>query len=147
MKLFVIPYIALGLVLSVAIGVKYSYEGQEMFPIYYGSPFVFKQTSLGSSMEYFYNIFGLILNILTWSVILSVVDKGLKKIIKSKRFKIGYKISVGILFVFSTLNIAIEPVMIGRGFNKNMNYWYWNMDKEAEHWGVIYKGELILFKK
>ena len=29
-----------------------------MFPTYYGSPFVFKDKSLGSSMEYYYSISG-----------------------------------------------------------------------------------------
>ena len=59
----IIPYVALGLILSLTIGIEYNCEGQEMFPTYYGSPFAFKQKSLGSSMEYFYSIAGLILNV------------------------------------------------------------------------------------
>ncbi len=147
MKYIIIPYIALGLVLSLVIGIEYNCNGQEMFPTYYGSPFVFKQKSLGSSMEYFYSISGLILNILTWSVVLYFIDKGIERINKTKIFEIGYKVIVVLLIVFSTLNVAVDSVMIGRGFNKNLNYWYWDMDKEAESWGVTCEGELITFKK
>ena len=60
MKYLIIPYIALGLVLSLAIGIEYNCEGHEMFPIYYGCPFVFMKKSLGSSMEYYYSISGLL---------------------------------------------------------------------------------------
>lgn len=147
MKFLIIPYIALGLVLSLTLGIEYNCEGQEMFPTYYGSPFVFKQTSLGSSMEYFYSVSGLILNILTWSIILFFVDIGIKKINKSKGFKVGYKVVIGLLIVFSTLNVAMDSIMIGRGFNKNLNYWYWDMDKEAEDWGMTCEGEFIIFRK
>lgn len=147
MKFLIIPYIALGLVLSLALGIEYNCEGQEMFPTYYASPFVFKQISIGSSMEYFYSISGLILNTLTWSVILFYIDKGIKRINQTKKFNIVYKFVIGLLIVFSTLNVAINSVMIGRGFSENSNYWYWNMDKEAEDWGMTCKRELVTFKK
>ncbi|TRZ42454.1 hypothetical protein [Robertkochia solimangrovi] len=140
MKFLLIPYIALGFVLSFAVRVEYNGEGQDMFPTYYGSPFVFKQTSLGSSMEYFYSISGLILNILTWSIILFLFDKGIQKINKTIEFKVGYKVVIGLLIVFSTLNISIEFVMLGQGFNENMNYWYWNMEKETDATGMDCKG-------
>ena len=68
MKYFIIPFIALGLSLSMVYGVEYECEGSEPFSIYYGSPFLFKKSSLGSSMEYFYSISGLLLNVLVWSV-------------------------------------------------------------------------------
>ena len=123
MKFLLIPFIALGLVLSLALGVKYNCDGQEMFPTYYGSPFIFKQKSLATSMEYFYSVSGLILNILTWSIILFLVDKGIKRINQNRIFKIGYKIVIGLLIAFSTLNMAIDAIMIGHGFNENLNYW------------------------
>jgi len=147
MKFLLIPYIALGVVLSLAFGIEYNYDGQEMFPTYYGSPFVFKQKSLGSSMEYFYSISGLILNILSWSVTLFFIDKVIKKICKTKGRKIGYKVVIGLLIVFSTLNIAIDSVMIGIGFNENLNYWYWNMNKEANDWGMDCNGKWSIFNR
>ena len=147
MKFIIIPYIALGLVLSIVIGIEYDCLGQEMFPTYFGSPFVFKQKSLGSSMEYFYSISGLILNILTWSLVLYFIDKGVERIGKSKVFKIGYKLVIGLLIVFTTLNVVMESAMVGNGFDKNLNYWYWDMDKAAKDWGMTCEGELIMFKK
>lgn len=145
MKFLIIPYIALGLVLYMAIGIEYKCEGQEMFPTYYGSPFVFKRNSLGSSLEYFYSISGLLLNLLIWSVVLFFVDKGIQKLNDTKGFKIGYKVVIGLLIVFSTLNVTMNSVMVGQGLNENSNYWNCDMDKEAENWGMICKGELIIF--
>ena len=147
MKYLIIPYIALGLVLSLVVGIEYNCEGPEMFPTYYGSPFVFKQKSLGSSMEYFYSISGLILNVLIWSFVLFFIDKAIQRISKKKTINILYKVVIGIMIAFTTLNLAMDSVMIGRGFNEDLNYWYWNIDKEAKNWGVTCERELITFKK
>ena len=147
MKFIIIIYIALGFVLSLVIGLEYNCIGQEMFPTDYGSPFVFKQKSLGSSMEYFYSISGLILSILAWSIVLYFINKGIETINKSKIFKLGYKLVIGLLVVFTTLNIIMDSAMIGNGFDNNLNYWYWDMDKEAEDWGMTCEGELVKFKK
>lgn len=127
MKYAIIPYLALGLILSLSIGIEYNCEGQEMFPTYYGSPFVFKRKSLGSSMEYFYSISGLILNVIVWSSFLFIIDKVIQTIIGKLSSPmwicITYKIIIGLMIVFTTLNIAIDSIMIGRGFDKRLNYW------------------------
>jgi len=150
MKYIVIPYIALGLVLSLAIGIEYNCVGQEMFPTYYGCPFVFKEKSLASSMEYFYSISGLVLNVATWSVLLIFVRLAILKLIVktgyNKMVKTIYHGVIVILMVFSTLNIVVDSFMIGRGFKKGLNYWYMDLNKEAKDQGVKCKGELIILK-
>lgn len=151
MKYAIIPYIALGLVLSLFICIEYRCEGQEIFPIYYGSPFIFKQASIGSSIEYFYSISGLILNILVWSFLLFTIDKAMQIIIKQinspKWICNSYKIIIGFMIAFTTLNITIGSIMIGRGFDKHLNYWYWDINKEAKTWGVTCKGKIVAFRK
>jgi hypothetical protein len=151
MKYAIIPYVALGLILSLSVGIEYTCQGQEMFPTYYGSPFVFKQKSLGSSMEYFYSISGLLLNVLVWSLFLFIIDKAVQTIIgksnSPKWMHISYRIVIGLMMAFTTLNIAIDLTQIGRGFDKGLNDWYWDMDKEAKDWGMTCKGELITFYK
>ena len=150
MKYLVTPYIALGLVLSMTIGIEYNCIGQEVFPTYYGSPFVFKQKSLGSSMEYYYSISGLVLNILTWSLILAVIDlviKSLKRKVKWRWVGVSYRAIIGIFILFTTFNIVIDCVMIGHGFGEGLNYWYWDLSNKANEWGVICDGEIIALKK
>ncbi len=151
MKYVIIPYIALGLILSLIIGIEYNFIGQEMFPTYYGSPFVFKQRSLGSSMEYFYSISGLSLNVIVWSSVLFFIDKVIQRLVqkvdKKKSINILYKSIIGLMLVFTTLNVFIDSVMVGHGFDDGLNYWYWNIDKEAKDWGMKCEGELIMFKK
>jgi hypothetical protein len=34
---------------------------------------------------------------------------------------------------------------IGSGFDKNFNYWYWNLNKEANDWGMVCKGKWRFF--
>lgn len=150
LKYAIIPFIALGLMLSLAIGIEYNCAGQELFPTYYGSPFVFKRTSLGNSMEYFYSISGLILNVLVWSFALFFVDKAIQhiagKLSNPKLIRIPYTILIGLLIAFTTLNIIINSSLIGRGFDEGLNYWYWDMDQEAKDMGMTCEGEMILFK-
>ncbi len=146
MKFVIISYVALGLVLSGAIGIEYNCAGIEIFPTYYGSPFVFKQNSLGSSMEHFYSISGLFLNTLTWSLVLYFIHNRIKRIKRTKSFIIGFKVIIGLLIAFSTLQIAMDSIMIGRGFDQNLNYWYWDIDQAAEDWGVTCEGELVTVK-
>jgi hypothetical protein len=151
MKYAIIPYVALGMMLSLTIGIEYHCEGQEMFPTSYGSPFVFKRQSLGSSMEYFFSILGVLLNVLLWSFFLFLIDKAIHTIIGKrsgqKWIQVSYKVVVGLLLAFTTLNIAIDSTMIGRGFDRESNYWYWDLDNEAKKWGVTCNGEIITFRK
>jgi hypothetical protein len=151
MKFAIIPYVALGLILSLSLGIEYTCQGQEIFPTYYGSPFVFKQKSLGSSMEYFYSISGLLFNVLVWSLFLFIIDKVIATIIRKSNTPMwiltSYKIVIGLMIAFTTLNLAVESTMIGRGFDKGLNYWYWDLDREAKDWGMTCKGEIITFYK
>ena len=147
MKYIIIPYIALGLVLSLSIGIHYTFEGQEIFPDYYGSPFIFKQKSLGSSMEYFYSVTGLFFNVIIWTIPVTLFYVGIKKIKRQKLKKNILIISSVILCLFTTLNLIIDNVMLGSGFNPNLNYWYWNVDKEAKDYKVKSKSKIVFFKK
>ena len=147
MKYIIITYIALGLVLSLSIGIQYTFEGQEVFPTYYGSPFIFKQKSLGSSMEYFYSVTGLFFNVIIWSIPVTLIYAGIKKIKRQKLKKTIVVISSVILCIFTTLNLAIDKVMLGSGFKPNLNYWYWNVDKEAKDYKVKSKSKTVFFKK
>jgi hypothetical protein len=145
MKYFIILFIALGLVLSSIITIEYSCSGSEMFPKYYGSPFIYKQDSLASSLDSFYSISGLILNTLVWSSFLYFINFLIQKLpIKSsnKIAIIFYKSIISLLLLFSTLIIYISIELKGSGFNKSSNYWYFNIDKEAKDWGMECEGKL-----
>ncbi len=149
MKFLLIPYIALGFVLSSAIGVQYYCDGQEFSPYYYGSPFVFKQKSLGSSLTYFYSVFGLLLNIAIWSIFIALIRLILLKLIEKMGFnKIILtinKVFVGVLIAFTTLNISIDYIMLGPEFEEGWNYWYIDMDKYMENWKIECAGEWTMF--
>lgn len=148
MKYIIIPYIALGFVLSSAIGITYYCDGWEM---YYGSPFIFKQKSLGSSMTYFYSVSGTLLNVGVWSILILLMRKAILYLIERARnqklIQTIYKGLIIVLMAFTTLNVAMDYVMLGSGFEKGRNYWYMNLDKEAKDWGMDCKGEWAMFRK
>lgn len=136
------------MVLSLMIGLEYKCEGEEIFPIYYASPFVFKHKSLASSMEYYYSISGLLLNVITWSLLLFLIDKFIRRAVSiTKTFKIIYRLIVAILIAFTTLNIAMDYMILGGGFYESGNYWYWDIDSEAKQWGVDCNCQIISLVK
>ncbi|HTN46043.1 MAG TPA: hypothetical protein VL098_06805 [Flavipsychrobacter sp.] len=145
MKWMLTAFIALGLTLSMTFGVKYHCEGPELFPTYYGSPFVFMKESLGSSMEFHYSIVGLTLNVVIWSLLLTLLRLGIFKVIKivkqKKAIKIAYSVLAGFLLFFSSVTIVFSYIALASGFGKHTNYWYWNLDREAKEWGMICEGK------
>jgi hypothetical protein len=149
MKYVIIPFIALGLSMAMVYGVEYDCEGPEPFSTYYGSPFLFKKSSLGSSMEYFYSISGLLLNWALWSVVLYLLRFGFKIVLELTRFNmylhLMYKITVLGLLVFSILNLVVFSIELARGFAPNMNYWYWNFDQEVRDYGMQCTGTWQFF--
>jgi hypothetical protein len=151
MKYILIPYIALGFVLSSAIGITYYCEGPDVFPEYYGSPFVFKQKSLGSSMTYYYSVSGLLLNVGVWSIVIILLRKVLLRTIERTKNKILstklYKGLIIFMIGFTTVNVLFDFLMLGSGFEEGRNYWYMNMDKEAKDWGMDCEGEWSIFGK
>ena len=149
MKYIIITYIALGLVLSSAVGVAYYCSGQDMLPEYYGSPFIFQQRSLGSSLTYYYSVTGLILNTIIWSMVVWLLRIAILHLIKQTgNNPVSQKLYRGIvilLIVFTTLNVASAYLMLGSGFEKGLNYWYMDLDKEAKRWGMECEGKWGLF--
>lgn len=148
LKFLFIPTIALGLTLTGFFGITYNCPGDGPDEVYFGSPFIFKEKSLASSMEYFYCISGLLLNWIIWSGILIIFRFGIIKlsdrVFFKKQFLIFYKIIAVVFFVFSTFIIFIEYQ-----FNKiNFNEAYWSIDpkekKEHEFRGKC-KGEWGFF--
>ena len=149
MKYIIIPYIALGVVLSAVFGLEYRCEGLEMFPDYFGSPLVFKRTSLASSMEYHYSILGLATNVLIWSILIIIFKTIYLRLTKyvshSKIYKLINIMIVCVLLVFSTFIIFLETTMMGSGFDNHLNYWYFDLDGEAKKWNMDCTGQWTLW--
>jgi len=151
MKFILIPFIALGLTLGMVYGVVYECEGVEPFPTYFGSPFIFKQSSLGSSMEYFFSISGILLNMLVWSVLLFVMRFGYQVLLEFTRYsiflRVPYYVVVFSMIAFTLLNLFKLSIDLGGGFNRNLNYWYWNVDKDMKDYGMHCEGTLEFLRQ
>lgn len=145
-KYFAIPIIALGIALSAIVGIEYKCPSSgDIYSTFYASPFLFKQVSLGSSMEYYYSIVGLLLNFITWFLILITIRYLILKTLNTrsnpKTTNILYRTVVGGLLIFSILSILFAWTSFGQGFNENLNYWYWNLDQETVNSGITCKGQ------
>ncbi|MDP8079995.1 hypothetical protein [Phocoenobacter skyensis] len=137
MKKYTLPiilYIALGLVLSNLFGFSYQSIGDEWLPTYWANPIVYKKQGV-TSLENYYSVYGVIVNVLIWSVILFFIDKVVKQV---KYPSIFYKIGVIFLLVLASVFILVNGCFVGDGFSTEQNYWHWNIDQEAKDWGGEY---------
>jgi hypothetical protein len=120
-----------------------------MFPEYTGSPFIFRQKSLGSSMTHYYSVSGLIVDVAIWASVLLAIRFTILQLIErtrnNKTLNNILKGIVGMLIVFTTLNIVINYMMLGRGFDEDSNYWYFDLDNNAKNWGVQCQGKWGMF--
>ena len=149
-RILVVIYISLGFALTDFLGIEYYCEGPEMLGPYYGNPFIFKKLSSGASMTYYYAIYGLLLNVIFWSITLLIAEKLSDKLLRRLNWKKSVRVvRIGIIIVlmcYSTLSVYIESIMIGPGFEEELNYWHININKEAESWGMECKGKHMLFR-
>lgn len=149
MKYFIICIFALGIVLSSIITIEYNCIGTEMFPKYYGSPFIYKRDSLASSLESYYSILGIVLNTTVWFLILYFINFHIQKIIfnlNSRLVFYFFNSVIIILLCISILTIYLSFELNGIGFNKNVNYWYFDLDQDAKDWGMQCEGKLRIGK-
>jgi len=149
MKSALLIYIALGLSLSELLGIRYECTGMEIFPKFYGSPFIFKQTSLATSLEYYYSVFGVICNTVFWSVGLLLIGKLYAKLtLKGSVDKVIKTVVVSTLFMLSSFSLAFTLTFKGPGFGEdsNSNAWYWDIEKEADKWGMNCESEFEVFQ-
>ncbi len=146
---FVFLITSLGFSLSMIVGIQYSCSGPEMLPDYFASPFVFKRTSLGTSMEFFYSVFGVVANWFCWTIALYLILFLYSKLMKSFEdlpvLKWINRLIRMISLTFSLLSISISTLEIGRGFDSHSNNWYFDIEQEAKDWGCVCKSKMILF--
>lgn len=146
MKIFILIYIALGLSLSLMLGLKYDCTGPEYFPDFYGSPFIFKRKSHATSLEFYYSISGVLLNLAIWSLGLYAIKWVVLRLLpENKIVHVAKLIITGTLVTLSTLILIADFIMLGNWFGPEANYWYWDVDKEAADWGMKCEGEVQLF--
>jgi len=122
--------------------IVYDCTGQEMFPNFFGCPFIYKSSSLASSLEYDFYLLGIIANIILWSLVILLLRLVLLKIltgIDNKFLWNAYKISkysLAILCIaWTTLFFYVSYSSIK--FQADIN-------GEAKTWGMTCEGQLYL---
>jgi hypothetical protein len=54
---------------------------------------------------------------------------------------------VAFLVVFTLLNLFMFTIEKGTGFGPDMNYWYWNVDKDSQDYGMECEGTWGFFRR
>ncbi|MFY8021978.1 MAG: hypothetical protein ACOVP1_12300 [Bacteroidia bacterium] len=149
MKYLIIYIVGLGLSLSMMFGFIYTCEGSEVMPSYYASPFVFKKTSLASSMEFFYSLSGVFYNSIVWTLTLILIDRLMLRLIhlmkEAEIFeRIYFVLKLG-PFLLAVFFILLSLLEMGVGFDTNSNYWSIDLQQEAKTWGVLCNQKWVLF--
>ncbi len=122
--------------------IVYACTGPEMFPTYYGCPFIFKATNLGTSLAWDFFFWPTLINLILWVVFFLLI----RLIIHKTMLKNGNKIitysyvSVKfILTLFFLFSIAISLTYEGHSLKTNVDF-----DNEAKAWGMTCEGHLSL---
>lgn len=126
------------------IGLQYNCTGQDVFPKFFDSPFIFKSTSLATSLAYDYYTLGMIGNCLVWGgffVTLNYFIIGALKKIDKSFLKVIYQWIIGILLVLTVMSIYLEISVCSQSIS-----WEANLNKEAKYWGMTCKGEIVFMK-
>lgn len=122
-------------------GIVYSCTGTEMFPTYFGSPFVYKSTSLATSMAFDYYFIGLLANVIVWSAFLLLIRFLIYRFVlnrKNKRLWLSYTI---LKYITAFLCVCILAFMM-QFTNDNTLRLHVNLNEEAKTWGMTCGGQL-----
>ena len=146
---FCLLFAALALVLSSVVGIEYYCLETAIYPSFYGMPFIYKQKSLGSSMEFYYCISGVFMNVLMcffllqviWQAFVRMVERNLDEAVGRR---VCQFVASAVLFL-STLEILTVYLGIGDGFAPMLNYWYWDIDQFAKDSDIHYRARGYLF--
>ncbi len=112
---------------------QYNCTGGEVFPVFTASPFIYRSTSLATSMAHDYYLAGLLADVLVWSMLLLILRHLTFKFIdrNGKFFKTVYAVMKYLFIVFSLLISLLELQVEGQCLR-----WSAKLDKEALDWGM-----------
>lgn len=129
LKYLLFPFCAFGLSTIPLFGVKYN-----GLPEYIGAPFIFAQKSMGSSMEYFYSLPGIAMNLIIWSLLLIVLWQLTKKLfhVSPNSYKTLKVTSVVVLLLLSVLGLWMFYVSSGSSFTNHLEFDYWPINEECK---------------
>lgn len=127
LKYILTVYIALGLVFSDILGISYGILDDSGTPAYLANPVIYKKQSV-TSLGYYYSIYGLVVNLIFWSIFLYLIDLFVIKMKLSSTLKKIYKTFIILALFVSSFYIFISFAFMPNGFEKDLTYWYWNLD-------------------
>lgn len=124
-------------------GYKYVCYGDEVFPVYYASPFIYKSSSLATSMAYNYYLAGGVADLLIWLMIVLFVRAIIHRLIHALAMQSVLKIytAMKMLLIAACLFVFyLEATTAGHTLQ-----WSANLEEEASAWGMSCSPEFIWY--
>lgn len=120
--------------------IVYACTGPEMFPTYYGCPFIYKATNLGTSLAWDFFFWPTLANLILWMILFLLVRLIIHKTIlksENKIVKFSYTALKFILTTFFLYWIAISLTYEGHSLKSSVDF-----ENEAKTWGMTCEGHL-----
>lgn len=135
--LIILLFIAFGMLCSPSaiLSFKYSCTGSEVFPVFYGSPFIYKSTSLATSLAFDYYALGFLGSWLTWALVIGAIWYLVKRFLLREDNKVIaniYSVVVGLLVFFAVMSL-IFAAQTNAG---STIQWELDLDKVANEHGM-----------
>lgn len=122
--------------------IVYTCSGTEMFPTFYGCPFIYKSTSLATSLAFDFYFWRTLANLIIWMLILLLLRLILHKTIlkhENKLVKYSYSAFKLIVTIYFLLMITIALKFEGYSLKSDIDF-----EKETKAWGMTCDGHLGL---
>jgi hypothetical protein len=113
-----------------------------MFPTFFGTPFIYKSSSLASSLEYDFYFVGIVADLLLWSFIVFLLRLVLVKIVSrldNKWLKWTYQILKYSLTVLCLAWTILSVYVYYGAFSFQAD-----MDAQSKIWGMACSGQLYM---
>jgi len=136
-KLLFILIVSLGIFLfgSDPFTLIYECTGEDMFPVFSGNPFVYKATSLGTSLAWTYYLSGMIYCWIFWIVVVTGIKYFIDKMIKDKsNQKLIWARRIGVILSIVVSILSLYLMISNSGSDME---WFIDLEKEASDWGMV----------
>lgn len=140
-KYIILAFLTLGLLCGpiTLFTIKYECTGGQGMPIYYGSPFIYKSTSLATSLAYNYYLKGFLANWIIWFFALLLLQNTLKATSSESDKKVvvlAYNFLIFVAVIVTMLNLTAAFFTFG---DTGIEYLI-DLEKVENDWGVVCQG-------
>jgi hypothetical protein len=121
--------------------IVYACTGTEMFPTYYGCPFIYKATNLGTSLAWDFFFLPTLANLILWMIVFLFIRYIIYKTVLKNENKITRYTYIALKFGITTFFLFLIGISLTYD-GHSLIMTSVNFDNEAKNWGMTCEGQL-----